>query len=213
MFKIGDRVMYVDNNSLLSGKAGRVVGEQTYNGYRYVAVEFDQPVVGGHRCGGLAADYRGQWVNEESIVLEEDCEPVLIYKQGSSVYARPMKSKSNRCTEAQAKCHPDDTFSFVTGAKIAVERMLAKHFSVGDRVKCINPKQAYDTYHTWSGLTVGDVNYKQNFVYASIPDTDTEYIILNIQEHDTYDAGNLVLIQNPMTTQCFIVCEDALELI
>lgn len=71
---------------------------------------------------------------------------------------------------------------------------------VGDAVKVTDGGKQYYLYDTWSGLD----GYKQNFVMGSDLNNEYEYKVLRIKEHDKL-ARTLALIQNPKTTQVFII--------
>ena len=71
---------------------------------------------------------------------------------------------------------------------------------VGDTVKVKDTGKQYKLYGTWSGL----LGYEQNFVIDSDVSKDDEYKVLRIKEHDML-ARTLALIQNPNTTQVFII--------
>ena len=71
---------------------------------------------------------------------------------------------------------------------------------VGDTVKVKDTGKQYKLYGTWSGL----LGYEQNFVIDSDVSKDDEYKVLRIKEHDRL-ARTLALIQNPNTTQVFII--------
>lgn len=71
---------------------------------------------------------------------------------------------------------------------------------VGDTVKVTDDGKQYDMYNTWSGLD----GYKQNFVTGSDLNKEDEYKVLRIKEHDRL-AKTLALIQNPKTSQVFII--------
>lgn len=71
---------------------------------------------------------------------------------------------------------------------------------VGDIVKVTDTGKQYTTYYTWSGL----LGYEQNFVYGSCARKD-EYKVLRIKRHDDMLKRTLALIQNPKTTQVFII--------
>lgn len=71
---------------------------------------------------------------------------------------------------------------------------------VGDTVKVTDGSKQYDIYDTWSGLD----GYKQNFVIGSGVKKDDEYKVLRIKEYDRI-AMTLALIQNPKTSQVFII--------
>lgn len=71
---------------------------------------------------------------------------------------------------------------------------------VGDTVKVTDGGKQYYSYDTWSGLD----GYKQNFVMGSDLNNEDEYKVLRIKEHDKL-ARTLALIQNPKTSQVFII--------
>lgn len=72
---------------------------------------------------------------------------------------------------------------------------------VGDTVKVTDTGMQYNLYGTWSGL----LGYEQNFVRVSDASKDDEYKVLRIKEHDYMPKRTLALIQNPKTTQVFII--------
>lgn len=72
---------------------------------------------------------------------------------------------------------------------------------VGDTVKVKDTGKQYKLYGTWSGL----LGYEQNFVIDSDVSKDDEYKVLRIKEHDYMPKRTLALIQNPKTTQVFII--------
>lgn len=71
---------------------------------------------------------------------------------------------------------------------------------VGDTVKVTDAGKQYTTYGTWSGL----LEYEKNFVHGSCVSED-EYKVLRIKRHDNMLERNLALIQNPKTSQVFII--------
>lgn len=72
---------------------------------------------------------------------------------------------------------------------------------VGDTVKVTDTGKQYNLYGTWSGL----LGYEQNFVRGSDVSKDDEYKVLRIKKHDYMSKRTLALIQNPKTTQVFII--------
>lgn len=72
---------------------------------------------------------------------------------------------------------------------------------VGDTVKVKDTGKQYKLYGTWSGL----LGYEQNFVIDSDVSKDDEYKVLRIKKHDYMPKRTLALIQNPKTTQVFII--------
>lgn len=77
---------------------------------------------------------------------------------------------------------------------------------VGDMVEVTRSGGCYSTYDTWSGLLV----YKQNFVIGSDVKNEDEYKVLRIKKHDRF-ASTIALIQNPKTTQVFIIGIDGIK--
>ena len=77
---------------------------------------------------------------------------------------------------------------------------------VGDTVKVTDAGKQYYLYDTWSGLN----GYEQNFVTDSDVKEVDEYKVLRIKEHDRL-ARTLALIQNPKTTQVFIINIDGIK--
>lgn len=75
----------------------------------------------------------------------------------------------------------------------------------GDTVKVTDSGKQYRTYGKWSGLN----GYKQNFIYGSAVSTKDNYKVLRIEKHDdcyrNIHDKTLALIQNPKTTQVFII--------
>lgn len=72
---------------------------------------------------------------------------------------------------------------------------------VGDTVKVKDTGKQYNLYGKWSGL----LGYEQNFVIGSDVKNEDEYKVLRIKEHDYILERTLALIQNPKTSQVFII--------
>ena len=72
---------------------------------------------------------------------------------------------------------------------------------VEDTVKVTDTGMHYNLYGTWSGL----LGYEQNFVRGSYVRKNDEYKVLRIKEHDYIPERTLALIQNPKTSQVFII--------
>lgn len=77
----------------------------------------------------------------------------------------------------------------------------------GDTVKVTDTGKQYNLYGTWSGL----LGYEQNFVIYSDVNKDDEYKVLRIKKHDYMPKRTLALIQNPKTTQVFIIGIDGIK--
>ena len=80
---------------------------------------------------------------------------------------------------------------------------------VGDMVEVTHRGHCYSTYDTWSGLG----NYRQNFVYEASVEDGMVAKVLNIAKHDNpyITLSDLALIQNPKTSQVFIIKIDGIK--
>lgn len=129
-FKIGDRVKAVnecDENHKIVGKIGTVIAIEDF-GTSAIGVEFDDKVgFGTHTCHGKGKNYHCWWcpdyILEPVPVVNEK---IVIITDGKTTTAKIYAGKSVIKT-ATAKCSPDDKFDFVTGAKIAFERLTGKY--------------------------------------------------------------------------------------
>lgn len=72
---------------------------------------------------------------------------------------------------------------------------------VGDMVEVTRSGGCYSTYDTWSGLG----SYRQNFVNGVSVEDGMVAKVLNIAKHDRLHNFRLALIQNPKTSQVFII--------
>ena len=78
---------------------------------------------------------------------------------------------------------------------------------VGDMVEVTRSGGCYSTYDTWSGLG----SYRQNFVNGVSVEDGMVAKVLNIAKHDRLHNFRLALIQNPKTTQVFIIKIDGIK--
>lgn len=72
---------------------------------------------------------------------------------------------------------------------------------VGDMVEVTYRGNCYSTYDTWSGLG----SYRQNYVMEVSVEDGMVAKVLNIAKHDRAHNTRLALIQNPKTSQVFII--------
>lgn len=72
---------------------------------------------------------------------------------------------------------------------------------VGDMVEVTHSGYCYLTYDTWRGLG----SYRQNFAYGISAEDGMVAKVLNIAQHDKRHNERLALIQNPKTSQVFII--------
>lgn len=80
---------------------------------------------------------------------------------------------------------------------------------VGDMVEVTRSGGYYSEYNTWSGLG----NYRQNFVKGVPVEDGMVAKVLNIAKHDNpyMTLPDLALIQNPKTSQVFIIGIDGIK--
>lgn len=78
---------------------------------------------------------------------------------------------------------------------------------VGDMIEVTRSGGCYSTYDTWSGLG----SYRQNFVDGVSVEDGMVAKVLNIAKHDRLHNFRLALIQNPKTTQVFIIKIDGIK--
>ena len=72
---------------------------------------------------------------------------------------------------------------------------------VGDMVEVTHSCHCYSSYDKWSGLG----SYRQNYVKEVSVEDGMVAKVLNIEKHDRAHNTCLALIQNPKTTQVFII--------
>lgn len=150
-YKIGDRVRVRQclDGLNLKGKIGKVVaiGEM----YNY-GIEFDEPIAGGHSCGGKGKWGWCRWGYE--VELEPPAgNKIVITTDGKTTLARLYEDKKIVKT-AKAKCAPEDEFDFIAGAELAFERLtqnkLKKPIYYNGKVVCV---KAYEG----TAYTVGKI--------------------------------------------------------
>jgi hypothetical protein len=78
---------------------------------------------------------------------------------------------------------------------------------VGDMVEVTYSGNCYSTYDTWSGLG----SYRQNYVNGVSVEDGMVAKVLNIAKYDSAHNTCLALIQNPNTTQVFIININGLK--
>ena len=102
-----------------------------------------------------AAEWRGDgWTWNENCIAGFACEnKIVITSNGVETLAR-LYDGNKVIKTATAKCSPDDTFNFETGATIAFERLFDKHEKeepkhFNGKVVCVNGQ--------YTGFTVGKI--------------------------------------------------------
>ena len=78
---------------------------------------------------------------------------------------------------------------------------------VGDMVEVTHRGKCYSSYYTWSGLG----SYRQNYVNGVYVKNGMVAKVLNIAQHGDDKWKTLALIQNPETSQVFIIGIDGIK--
>lgn len=115
--------------------------------------------------------------SKPGVVIEKDGTPV------TSAWHREYVVLENYKPEEKAKKEDDN------------------EIHVGDMVEVTRSGGCYSTYDTWSGLG----SYRQNFVNGVSVEDGMVAKVLNIAKHDRLHNFRLALIQNPKTSQVFII--------
>jgi hypothetical protein len=90
-----------------------------------------------------------------------------------------------------------------------VQEQNDSEINVGDMIEVTRSGGCYSTYDTWSGLG----SYRQNYVCGVSVEEGMVAKVLNIAQHDRIHNKRkpLVLIQNPKTSQVFIIGIDGIK--
>lgn len=133
-------------------------------------------------------------VNEKSIFNT--------YKNGEIFKVTYVTKSGCICKNSEKQCGLwHEEYVVLENYKPEKEPEKKDEICVGDTVKVTDTCSQYNLYGTWSGL----LGYEQNFVRGSDVSKDDEYKVLRIKEHDYIPERTLALIQNPKTTQVFII--------
>lgn len=132
-----------------------------------------------------------------------DAKPFLIpYENGEIFRVIGVKDATCEVENSVKRCHTwHSEYVVLENYKPEKEPEKKDEICVGDTVKVKDTGKQYKLYGTWSGL----LGYEQNFVRGSDVSKDDEYKVLRIKKHDYMSKRTLALIQNPKTTQVFII--------
>lgn len=187
-FKLGDKVRILDGSKIdhytgsWSGKMGRYVGDIVT--IRSINTGWDDGRVSYHM---KERDYC--W-DERGLELVKFTPIVHIWCEDNKVYAKDVLSSKT----AFARCSPEDDFDFLTGAKLALERLekLNQPLAVGDEVRVINTGEIYANNWRWVCEHIKDGGLKTRFAYGedlgypNVRRLDNKFIIRAIADNKAY---------------------------
>lgn len=137
-----------------------------------------------------------------------DAKPFLIpYENGEIFRVIGVKNSTCDVENSVKRCRTwHSEYVVLENYKPEKEPEKKEEICVGDTVKVKDTGKQYKLYGTWSGLN----GYEQNFATDSCVKEGDEYKVLRIKEHDRF-ASTIALIQNPKTTQVFIIGIDGIK--
>lgn len=137
-----------------------------------------------------------------------DAKPLLIsYENGEIFRVIGIGNVGCKVKNSVKSCYVwHEEYVVLENYKLEKEPEKKDEICVGDTVKVTNTSKQYNLYDTWSGL----LGYEQNFVIGSDVKNEDEYKVLRIKKHDRF-ASTIALIQNPKTSQVFIIKIDGIK--
>lgn len=138
-----------------------------------------------------------------------DAKPLLIpYENGEIFRVICVKNATCEVENSVKRCYTwHSEYVVLENYKPEKEPEKKDEICVGDTVKVKDTGKQYKLYGTWSGL----LGYEHNFVIDSDVSKDDEYKVLRIKKHDCMPKRTLALIQNPKTSQVFIINIDGIK--
>lgn len=140
-----------------------------------------------------------------------DAKPFLIpYENGEIFIVIGVKDATCEVENSVKRCHTWHSEYVVLENYKPEEKVQEQNDSeihVGDMVEVTRSGVCYSVYDTWSGLG----SYRQNFVKGVSVEDGMVAKVLNIAQHGDDKWKTLALIQNPNTTQVFIINIDGIK--
>lgn len=140
-----------------------------------------------------------------------DAKPFLIpYENGEIFIVIGVNDATCEVENSVKRCHTWHSEYVVLENYKPEEKVQEQNDSeihVGDMVEVTRSGGCYSAYDTWSGLG----SYRQNFVKEVSVEDGMVAKVLNIAQHGDDKWKTLALIQNPNTTQVFIINIDGIK--
>lgn len=143
------------------------------------------------------------------------CEKIVITTDGKTTLARLYNGKEV-IKSAEAKLSKNDEFDFMTGAKLAMERLTAvkvksnNEIKEGDIVKIRCSGLTYTTYLDWveEHIVSRIDNYRYDF--ENHPDINHSFIVIKIAPHGSMKR-TLAYIADAKTNRCYLFDIEGLK--
>ena len=130
------------------------------------------------------------------------------YKNGEIFKVTYVTRSGCICKNSEKKCGLwHEEYVVLENYKPEEKKEDDSEIHVGDMVEVTRSGDCYSTYDTWSGLG----SYRQNFVNGVYVEDGMVAKVLNIAKHDRLHNFRLALIQNPKTSQVFIINIDGIK--
>ena len=111
---------------------------------------------------------------------------IVITSDGKTVIARSADGRLGI-----ASCSPEDEFSLMAGAQLALKRLL--EFQVGDIVECIKPGYSYTTYSSFM-TDYCDKDECARYAYGQEMPKGSAGKIIGIYKHDFMKDRDLTIV-------------------
>lgn len=194
-FKVGDRVIVNGKYDGLEidNQRGRVLYAEPKS---EILIEFDELFSNRLHSGcGKGKEGFCWWIGpccwDVKIELEPKNETIVIYRKGNDVIA--LDKANNK--KAVARCNPEDTFDFETGARLAFERLFeAKKTPLNTKIVFTDGDDVFKTGHIYEikdGNLV-DPRYKRVLPGGARENFTKFYSIEELEDYFTaYEERNL----------------------
>lgn len=186
-FKVGDKVRILDGSKIDRYTGSWVRSMNAYVG-NIVTIKSIETDWDGGRVSYHMKEINHRW-DERGLELVKSTPIVHIWCEGNKVYAKNVLSSKT----AFARCSPEDKFDFLTGAKLALERLekLNQPLAVGDEVKVIDTGEIYPRNWRWVCENVKDDSLKARYAfgvefYPKAKKLDEKFIVRAIADDKVY---------------------------
>lgn len=146
------------------------------------------------------------WTDE---MFEPVNKKIVITTDGKTTLARLYNGKEV-IESAEAKLSKNDEFDFMTGAKLAMERLNTAviksndKIKEGDIVKISDTGHLYTTYLAWVEKHTVSIRDRYKYDYDNYPDLKNSFKVIKISPHGGQN-DTLAYITDLKTTRCYLI--------